>query len=85
MPIAVVPATNANAKKENILSSSVSEIFDNTKAYEEACENLRAAPIGPSPTALDVEIEEKLSKLKLLNEACFNDGTTDYEVLGGCK
>ena len=48
MPIAVVPDTIANAKKENILSSSVSEIFDNTKAYEEACENLPAAPIDPS-------------------------------------
>ena len=52
------------------------ELFDNTKVYEEACENLPEVPIDPSHRALDVEIEDKLSKLKL-----FNYVTTDEEVL----
>ena len=73
--------TLANANDENLHSTSIHEVFDNTKVYEERCENLPEVLIDPSPTPLDVEIEDKLSKLKLFNEAFFDDITTDEEVL----
>ena len=61
--------------EENIQNPSVDKIFANVKTYELACETL-----PEPPTDLDVEIEEKLLKLKYFNKK-LNKGKTVEDIL----
>ena len=61
--------------EENIQNPSVDKIFANVKTYELACETL-----PEPPTDLDVEIEEKLLKLKHFNKK-LNKGKIVGEIL----
>ena len=61
--------------KEDALNPSIRDMFD-IKAYKDVCSNL-----PPAPTDLDVEIEEKLQKLKVFNKVWLDEVQTVEEVL----
>ena len=62
---------------ENILCQN---LFDNVRNYEDKCNRLPLPPSDYLPTDLDMEIEDKLLKLKFFNRLWLSDGTTVEET-----